>query len=480
MSGGQVGGQVIGEARPTGISAVGAMPWGTHFCHFYESKDDLVDILIPYFRAGLEANEFCIWILFDPIGDEEAVQMLRRGVPEADKYIEAGAIEVIPHSQWYLREGTFDLNRAIRGLQAKLTGALDKGYAGLRVNGNEAWLSEQEWHAFADYEHKLNQMIANQRMIVLCTYPLGVTTARELFAVARTHQFAIAKNNGAWEVFETPDLRQAKEELRRLNEELEMRVEERTLDLAVANDGLKAEIAARQQLEDKLRESEQQFRALSVRVRAAREDEGTRIAREIHDQLGSALASLKWELEGLDKEFAAWNDQLEEEALRRRVQVMLKLTDALIDAVRRIASELRPSILDDLGVVEAIEWLGQQFQDRTGIVCRFSLPETKVNLNPDQATAAFRIFQEALTNVLRHAGATSICVSIKQRAHAFVLIVRDNGKGFVAENKSAQNSLGLLGMRERARLAGGRIRLRGVEGAGTTIVLRIPVGGNGS
>lgn len=456
------------------------MPWGTHFCHFYESKDDLIDILIPYFRAGLEANEFCVWILFDPIGDEEAVQMLRQGVPEADKYIEIGAIEVIPHSQWYLREGIFDLNRAIRGLQAKLTAALEKGYAGLRVNGNEAWLTEQDWNTFSDYEHKLNQMIVDLRMIVLCTYPLAVTTARELFAVARTHQFAIAKNNGEWEVFETPDLRQAKEELRKLNAELEIRVEERTLDLAAANDGLKAEIAARQRLEERLRESEQQFRALSVRVQAAREEEGTRIAREIHDQLGSALASLKWELEGLDKEFAAWNDQPGEEALRRKVQVMLKLTDALIDAVRRIASELRPSVLDDLGIVEAIEWLGKQFQDRTGIIFRYSIPQTRVSLNPDQATAAFRIFQEALTNILRHAGATRIHVAVKQRPHAFVLMVRDNGKGLIAENKSGQNSLGLLGMRERARLVGGRIWLRSVEGAGTTIMLRIPIGGNGA
>jgi len=470
---------VSGNARPTGISAVGAMPWGTHFCHFYESKDDLVDILIPYFRAGLEANEFCIWILFDPIGEEEAMQLLRLEVPEAEKYMECGAIEMIPHSQWYLREGVFDLNRAIRGLQDRLSVALDKGYAGLRVNGNEAWLTEQEWNAFSDYEHKLNQLIVDQRMIVLCTYPLGVTTARELFAVARTHQFAIAKNNGAWEVFETPDLRQAKEELRKLNEELENRVEARTFDLAVANSGLKAEIAARQLLEEKLRESEQQFRALSVRVQAAREEEGTRIAREIHDQLGSALASLKWELEGLDKEFAAWNDQPEEEALRRKVRVMLKLTDELIDAVRRIASELRPSILDDLGIVEAIEWLGQQFQDRTGIRCRCSMPQTKVSLSHDQATAAFRIFQESLTNILRHAGATCVDVSIKQRARAFVLIVRDNGKGFIAENSSGQNSLGLLGMRERARMVGGRIWLRSMEGSGTTIMLRIPTGGNG-
>ena len=471
---------MIDEARPTGISAVGAMPWGTHFCHFYETKDDLVDILIPYFRAGLEANEFCLWIVFDPIGEEEAVQMLYRGIPEAAKYLEFGAIEVIPHSQWYLREGTLDLNRAIRRVQEKLTVALDNGYVGLRVNGNEAWLTGQEWHAFSDYEHKLNQMIVDLRMIVLCTYPLGATTARELFAVARTHQFAIAKNNGAWEVFETPDLRQAKDELRKLNAELEGRVEERTLDLAVANDGLKTEISARQLLEGKLRESEQQFRALSAKIQAAREDEGTRIAREIHDQLGSALTSLRWELEGLGGEFAAWNDQLGEEAMRRKVQVMLKLTDALIDAVRRIASELRPSVLDDLGIVEAIEWLGQQFQDRTGILCRCTLPQTGVSLSPDQATAAFRIFQEALTNTLRHARATCIFVSIKQRAHAFVLIVRDNGRGFIAKNKSGQNSLGLLGMRERARLVGGRIWLRSVEGVGTTIMLRIPVGGIGS
>jgi signal transduction histidine kinase len=156
---------------------------------------------------------------------------------------------------------------------------------------------------------------------------------------------------------------------------------------------------------------------------------------------------------------------------------MLKLTDAMIESVRRIASELRPSILDDLGLVEAIEWLGQQFQERTGIVCRCERHGDSVKLNAEQSTAAFRIFQEALTNILRHARPTRVDVSIRQGDGCFTLTIRDNGGGFIESSKQDRLSLGLLGMRERSLAVGGTLHIESAEGAGTTITLRIPTGG---
>jgi len=459
------------------------MPWGTHFCHFYETQKDLVDILMPYFRAGLEANEFCMMVSSD-VSEEAAHETFRRIVPNADKYLADGDMEIIPYSQWYLPQGTFDLEQVMKGWQDKLEAALNKGYAGMRINGNEAWLKEQDWDAFADYEHKLNQLIVDRRMIVMCTYPLRATTATKLFDVARTHQFVIALNNGDWEVFETPDLRQAKEDLRRLNAELEQRVTERTAELAQANlalarvnETLTAEVAERKETEKKLQESERQLRALSARVQSAREEEGTRIARELHDELGSALTSLKWELEGLQKEFDPWQDSLRKEALQSKTQAMLSLADAMIESVRRIASDLRPPILDDLGLVEAIEWFGQRFQERTGIVCRCDYQGNNVKLNAEESTATFRIVQETLTNVMRHAQATRVDVSMEQADGCFTLTIRDNGSGFVESSKQDRLSLGLLGMRERSLAVGGSVEIESADGEGTTITLRIPAVG---
>jgi signal transduction histidine kinase len=458
---------VIAEPRPTGIDGVGDMPWGTHFCHFYQTEEDLADILMPYFRTGLEANEFCMMVLFH-LTVEEARETFRRSIPKADEYVESGAMEFVPHSEWYLRHGVFDLQRVMEGWQAKLDQAIAKGYSGMRVNGNEAWVTEQEWDAFADYEHRLNQMLVGRRMLVMCTYPLRATTAAELFDVARTHQFAIARNNGSQEVFETPDLRLAKEELRKLNAELEKRVEERTRELNDSNVALAL-------MNEKLRESERQLRALSSKVLSAREEEGTRIARELHDELGSALTGLKWELEALNHEFSAWRDQPEQSALQRRTRAMVKLADAMIGSVRRIASELRPSILDDLGLVDAIEWLAAQFRSRTGIQCRCRPPAGPVDLTAEQSTAVFRIFQETLTNILRHARATEIEVSMDRGPDKFTLTVKDDGRGFDEADEKGQ-SLGLLGMRERARLIGGKVEILSEQGGGTTVLVEIPLG----
>ena len=158
---------------------------------------------------------------------------------------------------------------------------------------------------------------------------------------------------------------------------------------------------------------------------------------------------------------------------------MMRLTDATVDTVRRISSELRPSILDDLGLAEAIEWQAQQFQARTGIVCHCDCALDNVEFNQEQSTAVFRIVQEALTNSLRHAQATRVDTALKEEAGEVVLTITDNGRGITADEKEGPRSLGLLGMRERAHLIGGRVDITGVEGKGTTVAIRIPLCGSG-
>jgi signal transduction histidine kinase len=154
---------------------------------------------------------------------------------------------------------------------------------------------------------------------------------------------------------------------------------------------------------------------------------------------------------------------------------MMRLADSIIHGAKRIAAELRPSILDDLGLVEAIESQAQEFQARTGIVSVFHSMLDTIPLNREQSIAVFRIVQEALTNILRHANATRVDIAADEQAGEFILTVRDNGKGITDEAKSRPLSLGLLGMEERAHLAGGTIEVTGSDGRGTTVALRVPV-----
>ncbi|PYS65468.1 MAG: hypothetical protein DMF76_02505, partial [Acidobacteria bacterium] len=241
--------------------------------------------------------------------------------------------------------------------------------------------------------------------------------------------------------------------------------------------GTAQDITERKQAEEKLRATSEQLRSLSASLQSAKEEEGARIAREIHDELGSRLTSLKWDLEGINKILSDSGEQLPE--LRKKLETMIELTDETIDTIRRISSELRPSILDDLGLVAAIEWQAKEFQTRTRIVCTCDCSMENVGLNRKQSTAVFRIFQEALTNVLRHAQATKIDIRTKQEDGQFVLTVSDNGRGITEAEKSDVLSLGLLGMKERARLVGGEIDIARSEEGGTAITVRVPVARNG-
>ena len=192
------------KLRKTGIDVVGDRPWGTHFCHFYETKEDLLDVVVPYFKAGLENREFCMWAVLYPLTQEEAKNALRRAVPDADQRLAAGDIEIVPYSRWYLKDGTFDVERVINASRQKLTEALAKGYAGIRLSANEAWPMRTDWKQFSQYEKKLDHLIANEPLLVLCSYALVDAKAVHSFEVARIHQFALAKRAGEWEVLKHP------------------------------------------------------------------------------------------------------------------------------------------------------------------------------------------------------------------------------------------------------------------------------------
>ena len=234
------------------------------------------------------------------------------------------------------------------------------------------------------------------------------------------------------------------------------------------------DITARRLAEEKLKKTSEQLRALSARLQSAREEEGTRIAREIHDELGSALTTLRW---GIEEIGGALNKPLPKEGIRKlraSIQTLTGLIDSTLVTVRRISSELRPGILDDVGLVAAIQWAVRQFEARTGIIAHFQSTATALDLSREQSTAIFRIIQEALTNIQRHAEATSVGIAITEEPGKLGLTIRDNGKGITKERESGTDTLGIIGMRERALLIGGEVTITGTPGSGTVVSVRIP------
>jgi signal transduction histidine kinase len=201
-----------------------------------------------------------------------------------------------------------------------------------------------------------------------------------------------------------------------------------------------------------------------------REEERTRISREIHDELGQSLTALKMDLSWLVKRLGK-----EQKPLLEKAGLMSKLIDMNIQTVKRISTELRPGLLDDLGIAAALEWQAEEFKERTGIQCAVSVDPEDIALDRNRSTTIFRVFQETLTNVVRHADATKVKISLKQNNGDLILQVRDNGKGITEKQISSPKSIGLIGMRERVTFLGGKLKITGDRKKGTTVTVSIPV-----
>jgi PAS domain S-box-containing protein len=234
------------------------------------------------------------------------------------------------------------------------------------------------------------------------------------------------------------------------------------------------DITEAKQVEDQLRASQEQLRELSQFLESVREEERTRMAREIHDELGQTLTALKIDLSWLARRLPQ-----EQELLLGKTEAMYELVGRAIQTVKRIATELRPGLLDDLGLVDAIEWQTQEFSKLTDIKSRFSASPEGMVLDRDRSTVVFRICQEALTNIARHAGATRVSVSLKKGPGLVSLRISDNGKGIEESQILDPRAFGLLGMRERARFWGGEVKISGTLGKGTVVAVRIPLGKTG-
>jgi hypothetical protein len=193
------------EKRKSGIALIGNLPWGSHFCQFYRTKKDLLDILIPYFKAGLEHNEFCVWVTSDFLTREEAIRALKKSVPAFSDYLTKGQMEIFPYTDWYLIGGNFDLQRTLNMWMEKHDDALSKGFAGVRVSGNPYWIdNKKDWDDFTAYEAAINNVIGGTKLLVLCTYSLKKCGVVEILDVIKNHEFALAMNQGKWQVVSMP------------------------------------------------------------------------------------------------------------------------------------------------------------------------------------------------------------------------------------------------------------------------------------
>jgi DNA-binding CsgD family transcriptional regulator len=188
--------------RRTGIPPIGIAPWSAHICMFYETQDDLLDAQAGYFSVGLEDHESCVWAVPDSVDPDLAAAGLRDRIAGFDAYLAAGAIELVPGSDWYLQSDEFDPQRVTDGWFAKLDEALARGFAGLRLSGNAFWLQTDLWDRFCEYEEVVDRSFAGARLIALCTYPLDAARALDLLDVARAHDVAVARRGGIWELLE--------------------------------------------------------------------------------------------------------------------------------------------------------------------------------------------------------------------------------------------------------------------------------------
>ncbi|MFQ6036743.1 MAG: MEDS domain-containing protein [Sedimentisphaerales bacterium] len=422
------------SVRKSGIDVLGSVPWGTHACLFYKTKQDLISVLVPYFKAGLENNEFCMWVTSEPLSPMEAEKAMSKAAPNFDNYLKKGQIEIVAYTNWYLKGGTFDQECLLQAWMDKLNQALTDGYAGMRVTGNTTWLDKRIWKNFIDYEKELNEKIDKYHMISICIYCLNKCGSSEIIDVVNTHQLAL------------------------IGERKEYRL--------VKN-------AERKRAEQRAREYQAQLKSLASELTLTEEREKHRIATELHDRISQSLVISKIKLEALLHSVHSGDPAkvLEE--------VCNSLGKAIMDT-RSLTSDLSYPILHELGFETAVaEWLNEQVGKKHGIETEFEDDEQPKPLDDDIRVLLFRSVQELLVNVVQHAHAHKVNLSIARVGSQICVMVKDDGVGFntseVAEAAAKKGKFGLLSVRERLEQLGGHLEIETQPGQGCKVTMVAPL-----
>ncbi len=209
------------SARKTGIDLLGDVPWGSHFCLFYETEEDLIDILVPYFKTGLESNELCMWVTSEPLNEKKAKDTLREVIPNFDRYLRKEQILIVPDSEWYLKDNVFNMQRVLNAWADQLNQALSSGFAGMRVTGNMSGFEKEDWRKVADYEREVNEAIGKYRMLAICSYCIDECRTSEIIDVVSCHQSAIIRRKGKWEVIESGERKKMENVLKESEQKFE-------------------------------------------------------------------------------------------------------------------------------------------------------------------------------------------------------------------------------------------------------------------
>jgi len=464
------------ETRKTGIDVIGDMPWGTHFCLFYETKQDLLDTLIPFGKAGLESGEFVQWVVAEPLTVEAAKDALKGAMPDLDRYLADSSIEIMSAYDWYLQGGTFDLERVAGGWLEKLARASARGYAGVRVTGDTAWLEKKNWKDFCEYEKRLNDIVANQRLTVLCTYPLAACGAVEILDVVRTHQFALAKRHGSWDVIETAGHKQAKAEIERLNDELEQRVVERTSQLMLASEALRE---AQTELAHVNRVTTMGQLAASI---------AHEISQPVTAAVANASAGLRW--------LAAEPPNLAEvgDAFHRVVKAGNQAGE-VIGRIRALIKKAPPRT-DDLEINDVIcevVALTHGEVTKNGVSLQTALAADLPVVQGDRVQLQQVILNliinavEAMSGVGEGSRALLIGTGIDDASSGVIVAVQDSGPGLNPQNfdrlfdpfyttKPNGMGMGLSICRSIVEAHGGRVWIARGPGPGLTVQFTVPVG----
>lgn len=404
----------------SGIEAIGSVPWGAHFCQFYEMAEDLVDTLVPYFKAGLDGNERCMWVTAHPLTAGDATCALRNAVPDLDRRLARKQIEIIDHDQWYLvQDSKAGADEVINGWLQRKEEALAQGYAGFRLTGNTYFLEAQDWNDFAEYEQKVNACFCNHRVIALCSYCTLRCDAAGVLDVVQNHEFALTRRHGGWTMIEGASVARAKDALRQRNEELEGRVTQRTAALTAV-----------------LAEKNVLLQEVYHRVKN-------------NLQVVSALIQLKARQCGNDDARLAFTETLQ------RIRAMALVHEALYQGADTSSIEfsaylrtLAQATAGSFGMADRVEIIVDETPDR-------------VDLNTAVPLGLAAV--EAITNAFKHAfpGGRRGCLAISFQApmpdREGELMVRDDGVGIPPSAAPGGRGAGLSLAAALARQIGGRV-----------------------